>query len=141
MNHIPVAIRVYMEGLKTRDVDKIAGTVADDVALVTPQRTLGKERFLAFLRALYTGFPDWHYEHSFPEVEGEMIVVKWRQGGTHLGTFAMPGIEPVPATGKKVTIPEQRFRYRLRDGQRSAWSVVRGRKMVNVVPSPGSLST
>jgi hypothetical protein len=42
--------------------------------------------------------------------------VKWRQGGAHTGTLALEGMEPVAATGKKVTIPEQFFFYRVVDG-------------------------
>jgi hypothetical protein len=116
MTSIPSVLHIYMDGLKAHDVNKIASTVAEEMQLITPQRTLNKEQFLAFLRALYAGFPDWRYEHSAPEREGEMIVVKWRQGGTHTGTLALPGAKPFAPTGKRVEIPEQPFRYRLRGG-------------------------
>jgi hypothetical protein len=77
------------------------------------------------LRALYAGFPDWHYGHDEPEWREDVIGVKWRQGGTHTGTFALPGLAPVPATGKHVTIPEHHFFYR-----------VRGEKIVEIRPEP-----
>jgi len=115
MNQIPVALCSYMEGLKTHDVDRIAGTVSDELAFVTAMATLNKVQFLQMLRALYTGFPDWHYAHDEPEVRPDVIAVKWRQGGTHTGTFALPGLPPVPATGKHVKIPEHYFFYRVRD--------------------------
>lgn len=114
MNETPVVLDSYMEGLKTHDVDRIAGTVADELAFVTATATLTKEQFLQMLRALYTGFPDWHYDHDEPEVRGDVIAVKWRQGGTHTGTFALPGLPPVPATNRKVQIPEHHFFYRIR---------------------------
>jgi hypothetical protein len=60
-------------------------------------------------------FPDWHYDHDAPELRADEIAVKWRQGGTHTGTLALEGMEPVAATGKKVSIPEQFFFYRVRD--------------------------
>lgn len=116
MTEIPPVLDAYIAGLKAHDVDRIAATVSDDVAFVTPARTLDKPRFLAMLRALYAGFPDWHYDHDEPEHRGEWIAVKWRQGGTHTGTFAWPGLEPVPPTGRVVTIPEHFFFYRVRDG-------------------------
>ena len=47
-----------------------------------------------------------------------------RQGGTHTGIFAWPGLEAVPATGRVVTIPEHFF-YR-----------VRGDLLVEIRPEP-----
>jgi hypothetical protein len=69
------------------------------------------------LRSLYAAFPDWRYEHSDPELRGNVIAVKWRQGGTHSGTLVMPGIEPIEPTRRTVTIPEKYFFYRVIDEQ------------------------
>lgn len=109
------ALDRYIEGLKSHDVAKISGTVSEALAFVTAARTLGKSGFLAMLRALYAGFPDWHYDHDAPEVRGDVIAVKWRQGGTHTGVLALPGLDPIPPTGKNVRIPEQYFFYTLLD--------------------------
>jgi|SRR5579872_5401711 len=116
MSAIPPVVWTYMEGLKKHDVAGIAETVSDDLAFVTQTKTLSKEQFLQMLQALYAGFPDWHYDNDAPELRDETIAVKWRQGGTHTGTFALPGIEPVPATGKKVQIPAHYFFYEVSGG-------------------------
>jgi hypothetical protein len=116
MAGVPAVLESYIKGLETHDVDRIAAAVADDLEFVTPARTLDKEQFLQMLRALYAGFPDWHYDHDEPELRGEVIAIRWRQGGTHTATFALPGLEPVPATGRAVTIPEHFFFYRVRGG-------------------------
>jgi predicted ester cyclase len=112
--HIPDVLYQYMDGLKSHDVERIAAAVADDLAFVTPSATLNRTQFLQMLRALYAGFPNWQYEHDEPELRGEVIAVRWRQGGTHTGTFALPGLPPVPATGRQVTIPPHYFFYRVR---------------------------
>jgi predicted ester cyclase len=125
MNEVPAVLRSYMGGLKTHDVDRIAGTVAADLAFVTATAILNKGQFLQMLRALYTGFPDWHYDHDEPEIRGNVLAVKWRQGGTHTGTFALPGLAPVLATGRTVEIPEHYFFYR-----------VRGEQIVEIRPEP-----
>jgi predicted ester cyclase len=106
-----------MEGLKSHDVDRISETVSDNLDFVTPTKTLAKHQFLQMLRALYMGFPDWHYENDPPERRDEVVAVKWRQGGTHTGTFALPDFEPVPPTGIRVQIPEQYFFYTVRGGK------------------------
>ena len=113
MKSIPSVLVQYMEGLKTRDVAKIAATVADDAAIVLPDRTFTKPNFLALLTALYTAFPDWHYEHDEPVLHDDgRIAVKWRQGGTHTVAMNAPGRPVIPPTGKVVRIPEQFFVYK-----------------------------
>jgi hypothetical protein len=139
---IPPVIWTYIEGLKQHDVAGIATTVSDDLAFVTQTKTLTRDPFLQLLRALYAGFPDWHYDHDSPERRGEIIAVKWRQGGTHFGTFAFPGIEPVPATGKNVQIPAHYFFYKVR-GDRIVEirpEVIRGGAPVGILEQIGVTS-
>lgn len=118
---VPAILLDYIEGLKTHDVARIAATMADDLVVISSGKTVAKADFLPFLHALYTGFPDWRYDHDAPEragadapeKEGDWWFVRWRQGGTHAGVFNMPGMAPIPATHRKVQIPEQRFFYRI----------------------------
>ncbi len=125
MSGLPPVMRRYIEGLKARDVDAIARTVSEDLAFVGATRTLTKPRFLEMLRAIYAGFPDWSYDHDEPDVRGGRITIRWRQGGTHTATLALPGLDPVPATGRTVRIPEQPFHYR-----------VQGDAIVEIRPDP-----
>jgi predicted ester cyclase len=118
MNSIPPVLVQYMAGLKTRDVAKIASTVADDASIILIDRTLTKPSFLAFLTALYTAFPDWLYERDEPVLRDDgSIAVKWRQSGTHTAAMAAPGRPVIAATGKSVRIPEQFFVYKVADGK------------------------
>lgn len=110
---LPPALARYIDGLRSRDVEKIAGAVGDDLRFIGASRTLTKPEFLSMLRALYAGFPDWSYARGAPERHGDAIAIPWRQGGTHTGTFALPGMAPIPPTGRTVRIPEQRFFYRV----------------------------
>ncbi len=125
MSDFPLVLRTYIAGLKAHDVNAIDGTVADDLLVVTDRRALTKEQFLGMLRAIYEGFPDWHYDHDAPELRDGVIAVKFRQGGRHTGTFAMPGLEPVQPTGTLVQIPPHYFFYRLRE-----------EKIVEIRPEP-----
>lgn len=109
---IPGAIASYVEGLKQHHVATVAATVADDLRFVTTRKVMNKPEFLAFLTALYTGFPDWHYDHDPIETHADgTIAIKWRQGGTHTATLALPGFPTVPPTGRKVVIPPHYFFY------------------------------
>jgi predicted ester cyclase len=122
---IPPVLLDYIDGLRTHDVERIAGTVADDLAFVAATRTLTKPQFLAMLRALYAGFPDWHYDYDGVEVRPDCYAIKWRQGGTHTGTWDLPGMASIPPTGKAVRIPEHYFFYK-----------VRGDKLIEIHPEP-----
>jgi predicted ester cyclase len=115
MTDIPLVLRSYIKGLKTHDVAEVASAVSEDLAFVSPGRTLNKSQFLQMLHALYAAFPDWHYEHSPPEARDGFIAIKWCQWGTHSGAFVMSELEPIKATGRIVRIPEQYFFYQFRD--------------------------
>ncbi len=126
MIEIPSALTDYMEGLRTHDIAKIGGTFSDDLKFVTPVRSMNKAQTLDFLTALYSGFSDWHYDNDPPESQGEgRWRVKWRQGGTHTETLALPGFPSVPATRREVAIPEHYFYYRIENNM-----------MVEIRPDP-----
>jgi len=116
MKPIPPIFLEYVDGLKAHDVDRIAATMADDLQVYSGSKVLTKAEFLPFLRALYTGFPDWTYDHEPPEWHRDLIAVKWRQSGTHTGVFVFPGMPPIAPTGHAVRIPDQYFRYRVTNG-------------------------
>lgn len=113
MEAAPPILEEYIAGLKAHDVARIAATMSDDLVVLSSGKTVAKADFLPFLHALYAGFPDWHYDHEPPARDGDWWYVLWRQGGTHSGTFRMPGMDPIPATGIEVRIPDQRFYYRI----------------------------
>ena len=114
----PHALSRYMEGLRGHDIDLIGSTFSDETRFVTPVRSMDRAQTLAFLTALYDGFPDWHYDNDPPEHRGgEDWAVRWRQGGTHTQTLALPGFPEVPATDRTVTIPEHDFFYKVRAGR------------------------
>lgn len=111
---IPKVLLDYVAGLRAHDVPLVASTVADDLLFISATRILNKAQFLQMLTALYLGFPDWTYEYTEIEDRGQgNFAIRWRQGGTHRGTWAMPGMDPIPATGRAVRIPPHYFYYRI----------------------------
>lgn len=111
---IPTSLSLYMEGLRTHDIQKIGDSFAEDIRFITPAKTMERKAILSFLSALYRGFPNWTYHNDPPVLrEDGMIGVKWRQGGTHTETLEFPGFDAYAATGKEVMIPEHYFYYRV----------------------------
>jgi hypothetical protein len=114
--NIPSALEIYMNGLRTHDIDMIGSSFAPDIRFVTPVRTMGHDDILSFLGALYRAFPDWHYDNDPPfQREDGMFGVLWRQGGTHTGRIEFPGFPGVDATGRSVVIPPHHFYYRVNE--------------------------
>ncbi len=123
---IPPVLLTYVEGLRTHDIQKIAGTLAEDLKFISATRILDKQQALKMLTALYTGFPDWNYAYDVIEDRGQgNYAIKWHQGGTHTDVWAMPGMDPIPSSGRKVTIPPHYFYYR-----------VSGDKLTIIFPEP-----
>lgn len=118
-----------MEGLRRHDIAKIANSFAPDLRFVTPVRTMDSAQTLAFLRALYSGFSDWHYDNDPPRLmpDGSWGVL-WRQGGTHTHTLALPGFPPVEPTLRTVHIPPHDFFYTVDE---------RGLRQIRPDPVPG----
>ena len=112
---IPEVIHRYVRGLKAHDVDVIAGTVGSNLQFRARGGEFGKTKFLQFLQALYTAFPDWHYEHEPLCGSGDEVAIKWRQSGTHSAPLVLPNRSTIPATGRRVVIPPQFFYYTTKD--------------------------
>ena len=114
MSAVPAVLLAYVDGLMQHDVAAIGATVGSDLAFVARDRVLDRAAFLAFLTALYQAFPDWTYDHDPPRaLSSGAFVIRWRQGGKHSGTLALPGFPVVSPTGRSVRIPEQDFCYRI----------------------------
>jgi len=89
---LPPALLQYMADLKAHDVEMIGASLAEDVQLVTPAKTMDKPMILQFLATLYHGFPDWSYDHDEPELledgffcalaagwhTGPLALIQWR---------------------------------------------------------------
>jgi predicted ester cyclase len=74
---------------------------------VLPQAMPAMEAF-NMVGGLNAGFPDLKFEVQQVTVNGDQATVKAKISGTNTGTLSlpMPGMAPVPPTGKKVSIAD-----------------------------------
>jgi hypothetical protein len=100
--------RKALHASEAGDVATISGMVTDDFQFlgVTPQ-ALGKQEFLGFIQALHTAFPDFKFNETSASESGDTATIKHKISGTHTGTFNVPGMPPIPASGKKFQLPEE----------------------------------
>ena len=95
----------YLEYCNEHDLDRMASFYISTIKL--NDVPLDPATVAAQFAALFSAFPDWHWEIRHIVVDADYIAVHFTVTGTHRGAFQ--GIE---ATGRRVTILEFTF-YRL----------------------------
>lgn len=100
--------RKALQAFSSGDVATTTSLMADDYQFlgVTPQ-PLGKEEFLGFMHAMKTAFPDFTFEEITATESGATVTIKHHITGTHTGPLNLPGMPPIPATGKSIRLSEE----------------------------------
>jgi SnoaL-like domain len=74
----------------------------------TPQ-PVGKAEFLGLCQANHAAFSDFDFNATDFQEDGDVVTLNTAITGTHSGPLALIlGIPAVPATGKRIQIPEER---------------------------------
>ncbi len=106
--------KAFSEALEARDFNKAASYLADDFVFAGPvPQPIGKQEFIAIQSAFEDAFQDWSF-NSHDEVEqGEKVVAAVQITGTHTRDLVlpMPGMPPLPATGKRVSLPVEHITF------------------------------
>jgi steroid delta-isomerase-like uncharacterized protein len=105
-------IHHFFEGVNGRDMRAFELFAPDAVHHNPfPGTPAGREGNKQGMMLLFAAFPDWQTTIEDLIAEGDKVVVRMTQRGTHLGTFF-----GLAATGKQVTV-EGIAIFRLRNGQ------------------------
>ena len=99
----------YLAHCNEHEFDRLAEFVGEQVSGSAPED--GLTAYIAGVRGVCTGFPDYHWELQELVVEENTIAARLIGRGTHTGVFG--GIAP---TGRKITIQELVI-YRIADGK------------------------
>jgi predicted ester cyclase len=101
-------VQAWMRASEANDEAAVSELTADDFALIgaTPQ-PLGKAEYIGFMHLMHAAFSDIAFNISRYEVNGDTVAAYWHFTATHTGTLALPGMPPIPATGKHVALGEE----------------------------------
>jgi predicted ester cyclase len=115
-------VRTGLEAWERGDTTTLASQLTDDFVLSGPlPQPIGRDQFLAVYRALHTAIPDWQFHARDFREEGHQVHVTVEVTGTHTGPLAViPGVPPVPPTGKPIHLPAEHLTFTLRGEQVSA---------------------
>jgi len=119
--------RLYEEGINRHDAAAAAAFYAADA--LNHGRQAGRSGMQAVFEALFSTFPDFHYEIEESVAEVDRVVCKVTMTGTHLGQPTLPQaftgmLSGVAPTGKKVRVMQFHL-FRVRDGEICAHEAVR----------------
>ena len=95
------------------------GDLESSLAFTSPDATLndqpmGREGDKHRAQMLAAAFPDQRYELQEMVAEGDLLAVRWRMTGTHLGELVGPTMT-IPPTGKRLDMWGMSM-YRIEDG-------------------------
>jgi steroid delta-isomerase-like uncharacterized protein len=105
--------RYYAEGLTKGNVTGIGHLIADEMVAHAPgfPAIEGRTAFLNSIQTFREAFTDFHGDIEDIIAEGDRVLVRWTESGTHVREWA--GIAP---TGKAMTWTGMSL-YRLEQGQ------------------------
>ncbi|HLH62059.1 MAG TPA: nuclear transport factor 2 family protein [Ktedonobacteraceae bacterium] len=105
-------VEAFSEAMEARDWDKVATYLSDDFTLSGPTpQPVGKNEFIAIQSAFMNAFPDWSFNLGSLEEQGDKVLATVHITGTHTRDLLVPGLPPVPATNKRVSLPEEHLEF------------------------------
>ena len=117
------AADVVREGLaatEAGDFAKVESLVADDFAMSGPvPMPVGKREFIGLMMAMLTAMPDWKFNPGEFQENGDQVTVPLQITGTQTGELQlpMPGMPPIPASGKRVSMPSEPSTFTVKEGK------------------------
>jgi predicted ester cyclase len=109
-----------VRAFEAHDFTKAAGLLSEDLVFTGPTpQPLGKREYVGVQTALINALPDWKFNAQDFKEEGDRVTVPIRISGTHTGALnlPMPGIPPLPPTGKHVQLPEEHVVFTVKDNK------------------------
>ncbi len=107
-------IKAFSVALEAREFERAASYLADDFIFSGPvPQPIGKQEFIAIQSAFENAFEDWSF-NSHDEVEqSDKVIAAVQITGTHTRDLIlpMPGMPTIPATNKKVSLPEEHLEF------------------------------
>jgi predicted ester cyclase len=117
------AIDVVKAGLAASEAGqpgKFAEFLADDMVFTGPvPQPIGKREFIGLQTAMVAAMPDWKFNAKDFKQDGDKVTATFQITGTQTGelNLPMPGFPKVPASGKRVSLPQEGMTFRVIDGK------------------------
>ncbi len=110
MDDVETAI-LFLKCIEEKDFNALSKLMANDFKYLGPTPDpFDKNVWLSFQKAVQYAFPDWDYHLKKVEKTNDGVDVTVEITGTHLQELVLPwpDVKPIPATGIKVHLPEEK---------------------------------
>jgi hypothetical protein len=103
-----------IKAMEAGDIERIDPYLSDD--LVFHGVLLGdldKQGFMAIIKALAHGLPDWSFHHKIAAETAGQVLVRIQVTATHTNDLHLPfpGMPPIEATHKTIKMPKEMLRF------------------------------
>lgn len=119
-------VQAFYAATEAGDMARIESYMTDDFTFSGPvPKPIGKTEYLALQGALLAAMPNWKLNAKNFKVQGNKVTVTVQVTGTHTATLSSirPGMSPIPASGKKIALPEERVNITVRDNKLASLEV------------------
>ena len=113
----------YSAALERGDIEAIAGFLHEEFRL-EGVGLVGKREFVATMKAQLKAFPDYSENATDVEEVGDDVVqFVTHVTGTQSGTLVLPGLPPIPPTGRVIRLPREPAWVQMLDGKMLVYHV------------------
>jgi predicted ester cyclase len=135
-------VKAALAAAEAGDYAKVSGMLTDDMQFAGPvPNPVGKKEFIGIQSAMVAGIPDWKFNVADFKEEGDKVMAVLQIAGTQTKELKLPlpGMQPVPATGKQVSLPKEPVTFTIKDGKisRLESAVVPGGGVMGVLAQLG----
>jgi predicted ester cyclase len=119
-------VTTFLEALEKGDLDEVASYLSDGFTFSGPTpRPLDRAQFLEFVGSMRRAFPNLVFNPTDLREQGSTVLLTLRITGAQSGELVLPvpGMPMVPATGRRIALPEEPARITVHSGKVSAFSV------------------
>lgn len=118
MNNVEL-VQSMLAAFEAGDTAMLSAAMTDDFVFSGPvPQPIDKAGFLGLNQALHTAIPDWKFNASSFQENGDTVDFTDQITGTHTGVLAaIPMAPPVPPTGKHIALPVEHLHITVRGGK------------------------
>jgi hypothetical protein len=115
---------LYCVALNRADLTAMAALLHDDFRLEGAGLDgIDKPKFLGAMKAQFDAFEGYSENPSGVSEQGDVVRFTAHVTGRHTGTLALPGMAPIPATGRSIALPPEPCWVKIGDGKLSVYHV------------------
>jgi hypothetical protein len=100
-------IDAFVAAVNARQCDTVADYLADDFMFAwtnSASGPSGKQGYLSPQKAWVAAAPDYRLTWEYAGDEGDTVRGATRMEGTQMNTLTLPGLPPIPATGRRFSL-------------------------------------